>query len=86
MSQLEQSLKYELLIPVNSEEEPTACMSFNCHLDHFGAAWVLRTADGEIAHTACAAFGMDRLALAIFAVHGIDPHAWPATLGASLSM
>jgi seryl-tRNA synthetase len=86
MSQLEQALKYELLIPVNSAEEPTACMSFNCHLDHFGAAWALRTADGERAHTACAAFGMDRLALAIFAVHGIDPRAWPATLAARLGM
>lgn len=86
MSQLERSLKYELLVPVNSEEEPTACMSFNYHLDHFGAVWALHTKGGEVAHTACAAFGMDRLALAIFATHGIDPKAWPASLGATLRM
>ncbi|MGD0119513.1 MAG: hypothetical protein ABSD30_15710, partial [Candidatus Binatus sp.] len=35
MSQLEQSLKFELLVPIRPEEEPTACMSFNCHRDHF---------------------------------------------------
>jgi seryl-tRNA synthetase len=80
LSQLEQSLKFELLIPVNSEEEPTACMSFNYHLDHFGSTWNLRTASGGVAHTSCVAFGMDRLALAIFATHGIDSHAWPASV------
>jgi seryl-tRNA synthetase len=84
VSQLEQSLKYELLIPVNSEEEPTACMSFNYHLDHFGAAWALRTSGGNVAHSACVAFGMDRLALAIFATHGIDPRAWPASVRENL--
>jgi seryl-tRNA synthetase len=86
LSQLERSLKYELLIPVNSEEEPTACMSFNCHRDHFSSAWELHTAEGGIVHTACTAFGMDRLALAVFAVHGMEPKAWPASLRDCLSV
>ena len=47
MSQLEQSLKFELLIPIRSEEEPTACMSFNCHRDHFSTVWHLVTANGD---------------------------------------
>jgi seryl-tRNA synthetase len=84
LSQIEQSLKYEILIPVNSEEEPTACMSFNYHRDHFGSTWDLRTNDGDIAHTSCVAFGMDRLALAIFATHGLDPQAWPASVRENL--
>ena len=42
MSQVEQELKFELLVPVHSEEEPTACMSFNYHRDHFGTTWNLR--------------------------------------------
>ena len=84
LSQIEQSLKYELLIPVNSEEEPTACMSFNYHLDHFGSTWDLRTDDGEIAHTSCVAFGMDRLVLAVFATHGLDPRAWPSLVRENL--
>ena len=36
MSQVEQALKFELLVPVHSEEQPTACMSFNYHREHFG--------------------------------------------------
>jgi seryl-tRNA synthetase len=79
ISQVEQSLKYELLIPVRSEEQPTACMSFNYHRDHFGTTWALRTASDEVAHTGCVAFGIDRLALALFAFHGIDFSSWPSS-------
>jgi seryl-tRNA synthetase len=77
LSQLEQALKFELLIPVRPDGEPTACMSFNYHLDHFGSVWHLRTALGDIAHTACVAFGMDRLFLALFANHGNKLEKWP---------
>jgi seryl-tRNA synthetase len=84
LSQIEQSLKYELLIPVNSEEDPTACMSFNYHRDHFGSTWDLRTKNNDIAHTSCVAFGMDRLALAIFATHGLIPQMWPASVRENL--
>ncbi len=44
VSQVEQALKFELLIPVHSAEKPTACMSFNYHRDHFGTTWNIRTA------------------------------------------
>ena len=47
-AQIEQSLKFELLIPVRSAEQPTACMSFNYHRDHFGTTWDLQTAAGEV--------------------------------------
>jgi seryl-tRNA synthetase len=85
MSQLERSLKFELLIPVHAEELPTACMSFNYHQDHFGTTWGLATDAGEVAHTACVAFGMDRLALALFATHGLDLQRWPAVVRETLS-
>ena len=39
VSQKQQSLKFELLIPLRSEEQPTACMSFNYHREHFGTTW-----------------------------------------------
>ena len=71
------ALKFELLVPVRSAEKPTACMSFNNHRDHFGDVWDLRSADGTTAHTGCVAFGMDRLAVAMFSTHGTDPTAWP---------
>ena len=86
INQVEQALKFELLIPVNSEEAPTACMSFNYHQDHFGTTWGLRTDDGAVAHTACAAFGMDRLGVALFATHGLDLQAWPASVREALSL
>jgi len=85
-NQVEQALKFELLIPVNSEDAPTACMSFNYHQDHFGTTWGLRTDDGEVAHTACAAFGLDRLTIALFATHGLDLDVWPAHVREALSL
>jgi seryl-tRNA synthetase len=78
VSQIQQALKFELLVPIYSAERPTACMSFNYHRDHFGTTWDIRDAAGEPAHTGCAAFGMDRLAVAMFATHGLDIAAWPA--------
>lgn len=84
MSQIEQALKFELLIPVHSEESPTACMSFNYHRDHFGATWNLATEAGEVVHTACVAFGLERFALALFATHGLDLQKWPAAVRETL--
>ena len=80
MSQREQALKFELLIPVISETKPTACMSFNYHQSHFGETWDLRDACGTPAHTGCVAFGMDRLALAIFVTHGLETDDWPMAI------
>ena len=86
VSQMQQSLKFELLIPVISEEKPTACMSFNYHQDHFGEVWGLHGADGQVMHTGCVAFGMDRLAVAMFATHGTDVKAWPASVRNALAL
>jgi seryl-tRNA synthetase len=84
LSQIEQALKFELLVPVRSVEEPTACMSFNNHRDHFGTAWNLRDSAGQVVNTGCVAFGMDRLALALFTAHGAEIESWPATVRGEL--
>ncbi|MGB6536863.1 MAG: amino acid--[acyl-carrier-protein] ligase [Xanthobacteraceae bacterium] len=86
ISQFEQALKFELLIPVHSVEQPTACMSFNNHRDHFGTAWNIRAASGEVAHTGCVAFGIDRLALALFATHGLELSGWPSSVRTALAL
>jgi seryl-tRNA synthetase len=86
VSQIEQELKFEMLIPVMSEENPTACMSFNYHQDHFGEIWNMHTADGKRAHTACVAFGLERITLALFATHGMDPAAWPQRARGALGL
>jgi len=57
-SQREQRLKYELLVPITSEAKPTACMSFNYHLDHFGEAWGIEQSDGTRAFSGCVGFGL----------------------------
>jgi seryl-tRNA synthetase len=85
-AQIEQSLKFELLIPVRSAEDPTACMSFNYHRDHFGTVWGLHGAAGDVSHTGCVAFGMDRLALAMFATHGVDLAKWPNSVLTALQL
>jgi seryl-tRNA synthetase len=85
-SQIEQSLKFELLIPLRSAEQPTACMSFNYHRDHFGTTWGLRDAAGEIAHSGCVAFGIDRLAVALFWTHGLDLARWPTGVREALAL
>ena len=77
-NQRDQNLKFELLIPITSTTKPTACMSFNYHQDHFGKGWEINTADGEVAHTACVGFGLERIALALLNHHGLDIDAWPA--------
>ena len=75
--QREQNLKYEFVVPICSEEKPTAIGSSNYHLDHFGAAFDIRTHDGSVAHSACVGFGLERVALALFRTHGLDVATWP---------
>jgi seryl-tRNA synthetase len=86
VSQLQQALKFELVVPLRGAGRPTACMSFNCHREHFGEAWGLKGADGSAIHTGCTAFGMDRLAVALFHSHGTDLATWPSRVRAALDL
>jgi seryl-tRNA synthetase len=79
-NQRDQNLKFELLMPVTSTANLTACMSFNYHQDSFGAKWGLNLTDGAVAHTACVGFGLERIALALFAKHGLDVETWPQSV------
>jgi seryl-tRNA synthetase len=76
-SQKEQKLKFEVLVPVISRENPTAVCSFNFHEDHFGEAFAIQTPDGAVANTACLGFGLERVVMALFQTHGFDPGKWP---------
>jgi seryl-tRNA synthetase len=87
VSQLQQSLKFELLIPYYAGAKPTACMSFNYHREHFGQVWGIKASNSEEpVHTGCVAFGMDRLTVALFANHGVDPDRWPASARRALEL
>ena len=61
-------------------------MSFNYHKEHFGEVWGLHNAAGEVLHTGCVAFGMDRLAVALFVTHGADIAQWPASVREALKL
>jgi seryl-tRNA synthetase len=76
-NQREQQLKFEVLIPVISQEKPTAVCSFNYHQDHFGQLFSIKSSNGEVAHTACLGFGLERIVMALFKTHGMDVKAWP---------
>ena len=78
--QLDQRLKFEVLIPVISETEPTACCSFNYHQDKFGQAFDIRSANGDVAHSACLGCGLERVTMALLKTHGFDPATWPTSV------
>jgi seryl-tRNA synthetase len=85
-TQREQNLKFELIVPICSEEKPTAITSCNYHLDHFGSVFNIKTADGEVAHSACMGFGLERIALALLKHHGLDTAKWPAQVRERLQL
>lgn len=77
-NQRAETLKYEIVTPINSAEQPTAIASANCHLDHFGEPFGIVTADGAVAHSCCFGFGLDRITLALLRTHGLSTTEWPA--------
>lgn len=79
-TQREQELKYELVVPICSDEHPTAVTSCNCHLDHFGRHFDIQGPDDQLAHTSCVGFGVERITLALLKTHGLDPAAWPTVV------
>jgi seryl-tRNA synthetase len=83
-SQRDQQLKIELLVPVFGEDHPTACVSANYHQNHFGELFGITTADGSEAHSGCIGFGLERLAVALFARHGTSIDRWPTAVSSVL--
>ena len=84
VAQREQQLKFEVLVPVISIEEPTAVCSFNFHQEHFGSTFGIKTPDGNTANTACLGFGLERVTMALFKAHGFDLKAWPRAVTGKL--
>jgi len=78
-SQRQQELKFEILVQI-AGPDPTAIASFNYHQSHFAAAYDIKTADDEVAHTACLGFGLERITIALLRTHGFDPAGWPASV------
>jgi seryl-tRNA synthetase len=79
-NQREEALKFEIVTTVADAEHPTAIASANCHRDHFGKPFGILTADGEVAHSCCFGFGLDRITLALLRTHGLQPADWPVAV------
>ena len=69
-----------------TDAKPTAIASANYHEDHFGLPFGMHTPDGEVAHSACFGYGLERITLALFATHGSDVAGWPGEVRSALQV
>ena len=83
--QLEKELKFEVTAKISCDT-PGAISSGNYHEDHFGVNFSMSTHDGQVAHSACFAFGLDRITLALFFAHGCQIAEWPADVITRLAL
>jgi hypothetical protein len=78
-------LKYELRLPLDAGRDVAVC-SFNYHERFFADSFAIRPAgDQEAVHTACAGYGLERLAYAFLCQHGLDPGHWPGPVRESVT-
>jgi seryl-tRNA synthetase len=77
-AQRAQELKYELRVPV-ADGLVQAIASANFHKDHFGDVFGF-TSGGAVGNTACTAFGIERITLALMHAHGAYPSEWPESV------
>ncbi|MEO8451822.1 MAG: amino acid--[acyl-carrier-protein] ligase [Gemmatimonadota bacterium] len=85
-SQRDSQLKFEVVTPIVSAEQPTAVISLNYHQQHFGTIYGIISDDNAPAHTACIGFGLERLTLALYKQHGFGRGAWPAATREALGL
>jgi len=83
--QLAFDLKYEFRAFLPYTGKTLAVGSFNFHRDHFGRAFDISCAEGEAATTGCVGFGLERLALAFLAQHGLDAKNWPEAVASTVA-
>jgi seryl-tRNA synthetase len=78
--QVQQQLKYEFVAPVYEDDPGTAIASANCHKDHLGQRFGIRSGQRDPAHSSCMAFGLERTVLALIHAHGDRLTDWPELL------
>jgi seryl-tRNA synthetase len=84
-NQRDDEAKFELTTEIYPGKQ-TAIGSGNYHGTHFGDKFALRQADGTAAHSACLAFGMERVVFALAARHGFELAEWPEAVRALLQL
>lgn len=82
--QVRNDLKYEMRLNVepgpDGAARTIACASANLHENFFGKTFDIGGNDGNPVFTGCAAWGLERLVLALFTQHGFDKSRWPESL------
>ncbi len=84
-SQMEQQLKYELVVPI-TDDRRIAIASANLHKDHLCHRFEIHDEDGSVATSTCAAFGLERVVLALIAHHGLSLDGWPDSVTSELGL
>lgn len=77
-AQQEKGLKHELVCPIDTSGRLTAVASFNAHHDKFSSKFGFTLNDGNVAHSCCVAFGLERVVVSLLSRHGLAYHRWPA--------
>lgn len=75
-------LKYELVGALPGGDRTLALASLNYHQQHFSQSFNLRDAAGELIHTACVGFGLERWAYWLLSHLGDEERDWPEILRA----
>lgn len=70
--QLMKGLKYELQAAIDPAAPPVAIASMNLHEEFFTSRFAISSAEGKAISSGCAAFGIERWALALVTQLGID--------------
>jgi seryl-tRNA synthetase len=83
--QLDKELKFEVTAPISSDV-PGAIASANYHEDHMGHSFDITVDGGALMHSACFGLGLDRIALALVRVHGLDVESWPTRVRELLTL
>jgi len=76
--------KYEIKLKVSatdsSNTSEVAAGSINIHDAFFGERFNIKSVSNEFANSACIGLGIERIMLACFAQHGVEPDRWPSKL------
>ena len=78
------AMKYEYRMAIPGQEKKLSVLSSNLHGMAFSKAFSMKRKGGPL-HTGCLAFGIERMALSIFAQHGLDADHWPDRLAADFA-
>lgn len=71
------ALKFEVQATLPYKRKALAIGSFNFHQDYFGRSLAINDAENGPSHTGCVGFGLERVALAFLAQHGLNHNDWP---------